>query len=196
MADDRNAGLLAAVQRLLEDETTAAEMMDAQLSLLPVPNVERETRGRGRPAGSANKSTLEWSKYIQANYRSPLEFMAETFNRPAQQLSKELDCTPLQAFQAQMICARELAPYLHSKMPAAQGGDREPVQIIIEAGGVDLGDPRQPLGLEHIRGEVVDGFGPGPGDGSGAGDDASNGADDADPVGVGAANKNADKTKG
>lgn len=186
---DRNAGLLAAVQRLLADERTAEEMMDAQLPLLPVPGVEREKRGRGRPAGSVNKSTQEWSRYIQTNYRSPLEFFAETCNRPALQLAKELDCEPLEAFKAQMICAKELAPYLHSKMPAAAGGDREPVQIVIEAGGVDVTDQVQPLGLEHLRGEVVDGFGPGSGEGANEGDDG-------DPVPVTRDDENTDKSKG
>jgi len=183
MADDRNAGLLAAVQRLLGDDATAQEMMEQQLSLLPTPGVEREKRGRGRPAGSVNKSTQEWSRYIQANYRSPLEFMAETFNRPALQLAEELGCDPLEAFKAQMICAKELAPYLHSKMPAASDGDREPVQIVIEAGGVDFGHQAQPLGLEHLKGEVVDGFDAGPGRG-----------EDGDPVHVSSDDENADKS--
>lgn len=99
-----------------------------QLDLLPLrkadQGAEAENRlstsaGKGRPAGSKNRRTQEMADFILSQYRSPLIALAETYSRPVQDLAKELACDKLEAFKLQMAAAKELAPYVHQKMPMA-----------------------------------------------------------------------------
>ncbi len=89
--------------------------------------------GPGRPKGSKNKSSEEWAEYILKQYRSPLIFLAETYNRPVGLLAAELKCDRLEAFKIQMAAAKELAPYVHQKQPQALelGGEKGLVPLIL-----------------------------------------------------------------
>ena len=78
-----------------------------------------EKRGRGRPKGSKNKRTEDWTEYLLNNYRSPLIMFAETYSRPTAALALELRCTFEEAFKIQMDAAKQLAPYVHQKLPQA-----------------------------------------------------------------------------
>lgn len=78
-----------------------------------------EKRGRGRPKGSKNKRTEDWTEYLLNNYRSPLIMFAETYSRPTAALALELCCTLEEAFKIQMDAAKQLAPYVHQKLPQA-----------------------------------------------------------------------------
>lgn len=78
-----------------------------------------EKRGRGRPKGSKNKRTEDWTEYLLNNYRSPLIMFAETYSRPTAALALELHCTLEEAFKIQMDAAKQLAPYVHQKLPQA-----------------------------------------------------------------------------
>lgn len=97
-----------------------------QLDLLPLSERgDREELApegparRGRPPGSKNKRTEAWQDYLLGKYRSPLEVLAQTFSRPTAELARELGCTLLEAFKEQLDAAKDLAPYLHQKMPQA-----------------------------------------------------------------------------
>ncbi|MGI2031953.1 hypothetical protein ACRQ1B_06125 [Rhizobium panacihumi] len=110
-------------------------------------------RSRGRPKGSMNRKTQDFSAWYDAQgYKDPLQLQAEFMSA---------DPVALQAFyiehertqkaigkmfgkavpalsdivKAQMDCAKELAPYLHGKAPAreAQDDERLPV-LVINAG--------------------------------------------------------------
>lgn len=76
-------------------------------------------RGRGRPPGSGNKTSSEMAKYLNARYASPLIGMAEIAARSVDELAKELNCTKLDAFKMQFQALKELAPYMHQKLPTA-----------------------------------------------------------------------------
>jgi len=130
MADDadKKTGISAAVDVIGADEAGLG-WSGQQLSLLPSgvmvgegfedaeKRPEAGKRGKGRPPGAGNKSTLDWVKYISARYTNPLIFLAECFNRPAEELAKELKCTTEKAFSFQMAAATKLVEYTNQKMP-------------------------------------------------------------------------------
>lgn len=78
---------------------------------LPAP------RGAGRPAGSQNNSTKEWTNFILSRYTSPLIAMAETYSRSVHDLAAELGCSRLEAYKLQHAAKVGLAPYLHKRQP-------------------------------------------------------------------------------
>jgi len=78
-----------------------------------------EKRGPGRPKGSKNKRTEDWTEYLLNNYRSPLIMFAETYSRPTAGLALELHCTLEEAYKIQMDAAKQLVPYVHQKLPQA-----------------------------------------------------------------------------
>lgn len=94
-----------------------------------------ERSGPGRPPGSRNRSTLQWTDFILRNYRSPLLFLAEAYTRPAEILAAELGCTKEDAFKIQVSAARELAPYVHQKQPVAVNVDAHGVVTLVIEGG-------------------------------------------------------------
>lgn len=109
----------------LQRETFRARQ-DGQLSLLPTPgdvaaaeDQAEQARGPGRPAGSANRRTLQLARFIQAHCRDPVLFLASVYSRPVEQLAGELGCTKRDALALMIQSAREVAPYTHSKMPVA-----------------------------------------------------------------------------
>lgn len=103
----------------------------------PVDEVAAAPRGRGRPAGSRNRSTEEWSRFILTRYRSPLLGLAELAQATPVDLQRDLGgaptkdkadgCTLVEAVKIIMAAQQALAPYLHQKQPLA-----------IDAGGVGL----------------------------------------------------------
>jgi len=127
VSDDPKLGIDAAIARtmdLLRAEGGAGEHARAaeQLSLLPTPAIAaelEERRGPGRPRGSINRSTEEMARYILAHYRDPRLFLAELYNRPVEQLARELNTTREKAQRLQIEAADKLMPYVASKMPVA-----------------------------------------------------------------------------
>jgi len=100
-------------------------------------------RGRGRPAGAKNKNTEAWREFLLQTGRSPLEVLQQTFSMSLQKLGvalgKKGDLTFDQAvelYKLQLMAAKELAPYIHSKMPTEiiDNGDRGLIQLVINQG--------------------------------------------------------------
>lgn len=99
--------------------------------------VRRPGARGGRPAGSLNRSTQAWVRFIQTRYRSPLVGLAETWSRSVRDLASELelycrgaDGKPIiddgkprlnlvEAFKLQQSAMASALPYLHSRMPQA-----------------------------------------------------------------------------
>lgn len=114
-------------------------------------DLEAAPRGRGRPAGSRNRSTEEWSRFILTRYRSPLLGLAELAQASPLALQAELGgapskdkpdgCSLLEAVRIIMAAQTALAPYLHQKQPlAVDGGGVGLMQVIIQTGdGTDAG---------------------------------------------------------
>lgn len=162
MSEESKVGLQAAVDLTMGESEPPPGAATDQLPLLPAGEVaERESdqlparrRGPGRPPGARNKSTDDWVDFIRARYRSPLEMLAETFSRSVVDLSKELGCTKKDAFALQLQAAKELAPYLHQKMPQAVTVDAKGDFTLIIEGG--LGVPAVTAGDDAvvIEGEI------------------------------------------
>ena len=146
MADAAPTGLGAVIARQRLTERLKADGIEwskpgVQLSLIPSDAEEEvadgETaevmRGPGRPKGAGNKRAEDWSKYILARYPSPLVALAETYCRDVGQLAIELGCTLLEAAKMQMAAAKELAPYVHQRLPQAvelTGSDGVPLMAL------------------------------------------------------------------
>jgi len=143
MAEGEKLGLSTAVA-LLHDPAAPVpgDVQVEQLELLPLTqagasvsgaeNLAPSVRGAGRPVGSKNKNTEAWRDYILSRYQSPLVALAETYSRSAKELSKELGCPVVKAFEIQISAAKELAPYVHQKMPiAVDAGNGGLISLVI-----------------------------------------------------------------
>ena len=159
------ASLLAAEREAAAKEEAKRQ---AQLSMLPVS--ERGDRDdlapegparRGRPPGAKNKRTEAWQDYLLGKYRSPLEVLAQTYSRPTAELARELGCTLLEAFKEQIAAAKDLAPFLHQKMPQAidlKGVPVVPLTINLGVGvaaSAAIGQNEENQGVIEIAGRVV-----------------------------------------
>ncbi|MDZ4253552.1 MAG: hypothetical protein U1A72_13375 [Sulfuritalea sp.] len=163
---ERPFGLVAAVQEVLRENQT--EMLEEQLALLPVPGTDRMEpgevdlatgkRGRGRPPGAKNKSTTAWRDWILSSRRSPMEFLADLYNKPAMLLAAELKCDIVDAVRIQAVAAKELLPYLHQRLATADdGGGKPPVPLAIhvtERGAQLVAASRKPGGGVVIEGKI------------------------------------------
>lgn len=174
--DDLNGGQKSGMKTVLAEEVRAGVPVAAaeQLALMPLRQVGAEdggaepdvsSRGAGRPKGSRNKNTEEMRRWLLGRYRSPLEVMAETFSRSMVDLAKELgwqDPSPtqlLEILKLQLQCAKELAPYVHSKQPQAVDlGDQGLVQLIINTGahGAAQDENASLMPLNFLDSEIVE----------------------------------------
>ena len=157
---EQKPGLQAAVNQTVDASEPPEGAATDQLPLWPAARLDerakgedRKPRGRGRPPGALNKSTSDWVDYIRARYRSPLEMLAEVFSRPVAELADELCCKREDAFKLQVIAAKELAPYLHSKMPQAVLLERRSTVYL----SIDMGDGEQRIPINADEGLVIEG---------------------------------------
>lgn len=132
----------------------------------PLPAEERalaEPGKPGRPPGAKNKRTEAWVTHILGRYRSPLIQMAEICARPVHILAHELGCTRFEAFQIQLEAMKQLAPYLHQKLPQAidlNGEGLVAVNLIVQGDDLpkrfrDDGRPVEATVLENEQNQDV-----------------------------------------
>ena len=151
-ADKAKSGLGTAVAELHDRNLPVpGEDQADQLALLPeLPldsGFEKQgaagPRGRGRPPGARNKNTEEWRKFLLCTGRSPLEVLQQTFSCSIEQLARALGRDApvtfdqaMELYKLQIMAAKELAPYVHQKMPLAveNAGDRGLIQLVINQG--------------------------------------------------------------
>lgn len=129
------------------DLTEQMDLLPLSASPAATPVAEGGKRGAGRPAGSKNRSTEEWRNFILSRYTSPLIGMAEIANRSVLELARELGFSSavgrvakpeelLELLKLQLQCMKELAPYIHSKMPMAiEAGEHGLINLTIGAVG-------------------------------------------------------------
>lgn len=139
-------GLKTAVGMVHDRDMPVPDAENAvQMPLLPLDNAETGTdvqgeridapRGRGRPVGARNKSTKDWQQYLLSRYQSPLVVLAETYSTPVDVLATRLGCKKYEAYQLQMAAAKEVAPYVHQKMPMAiDAGESGLISLTINTG--------------------------------------------------------------
>ncbi len=138
MVTERKEGLATALEAvdLGEPPSDEAEQLElAGVPLAPAATADGSKpleRGPGRPVGAKNKRTEAWVEFMLGQYRSPLVVLAETFSRTIGELAIELECDKVEAFKIQMAAAKELAPYVHQRMPQAiELPASNPIAIII-----------------------------------------------------------------
>lgn len=146
------AGLKTAVAEAMQSVAHVDET--EQLPLLPLRQVgagedaanegDIAPRGAGRPKGAQNRNTEAWRQWILKRYPSPLQALAEVFSRSIADLAKELGRDnptydqKVELLKLQLQCAKELAPYVHSKQPlAVDVGGAGLMQLIINTGMAD-----------------------------------------------------------
>jgi hypothetical protein len=124
-------------------------------------DIEAAPRGRGWPAGSRNRSTEDWSRFLLSRYRSPLVGLAELAQMTPKALQTELggapvkdgigdSCTLTEAVRLIMAAQQALAPYLHQKQPLAiDGGGVGMLQVIIHTG--DGSETGQAIDIQPIE---------------------------------------------
>jgi len=139
-ADSAKTGLKTLVAEMHDPAAAVPGAIDGeQLSMLPLDRKIAEKnlptpRGPGRPPGAKNKNTEEWRTYLLSRYSSPLEGLAQTYSIPIEDICAMLNCTKLEAFKLQLQAMKELAPYVHQKMPLALDvGDQGLISLFINA---------------------------------------------------------------
>ena len=167
--DDQKLGLNAALDGVEIGSPEGTEFKRAeQLSLMPSEAVKadivegtEERAGPGRPRGSKNKRTQDWTDYLLGRYPSPLIFLAEAYSRPVEDLAKELSCKKEDAMKIQVAAAKEVAPYVHQKQPVAvEVSQSGVVQLVLETSS-ELADQVANAGQSGdgavvIEGEIVE----------------------------------------
>lgn len=150
-SDKAKQGLKTAVSELHDpaDPVPGGEEVEQlQLPDLPLDNGGARpgnavaVRGPGRPLGAKNKNTEAWRKFILSQHRSPLEALAQTYSMSIADLGRRLGLLnaptfdqALELLKVQLAAARDLAPYVHQKMPlAVEGGENGLIQLVINQG--------------------------------------------------------------
>lgn len=150
------------------DQVTPEEMAEAQEELGPNAGnltVLRHARAakRGRPAGSRNKRTDDFAKYIGQFGQDPAITLMQIQSTPAEVLverSRQLDPVKRRlsygdAQQLRVRCAEALMPFIHSKKPVAVDATIRGVMVVEEIGGSPLGAviDVEPVGVLPFDGE-------------------------------------------
>ena len=152
------SGMNSAVADAVDTSVSPPDHLSGeQLPLLPLRNAQGAAaergedgsagRGVGRPKGSKNKSTKDWTDFLLRQYASPLQVLAEMYSRSLPELHRELmehcgvsDPTKtrmtypqaIELLKIQLGAAKELAPYLHQKQPMAlQSGEGGLINLFI-----------------------------------------------------------------
>jgi hypothetical protein len=76
-------------------------------------------RGPGRPPGSINRLTQQWSAYINAAYGSPLDIAARAGAMSPAEIANEVGCDLITAQKLRQTSWEFTAKYTHSEMPRA-----------------------------------------------------------------------------
>lgn len=160
--DSGKTGLKTAIAELHDPSAPVPGASNAeQLPLLPLPFDKQIAeknllpRGAGRPPGAKNKNTEQWRDYLLARYASPLEGLAQTMSLPIEDICKMLSCTKLEAFKLQIMAMKELAPYVHQKMPlaieAGEGGLINLVMNVLPRSAAALGNQAESTIIEVLN---------------------------------------------
>ncbi|WP_448207279.1 hypothetical protein [Azospirillum sp. sgz302134] len=145
---------------LSADEEPGASPLDAALERM-AEGFSTPRRGRGRPAGSRNRRTEDWQRLVLSTHRSPLLVLADFYSMPVEELAARLQCSRLDAAKLQMAAARDLAPYLHQRLPQALSLDVNGTLPILHlhmgapAGAVPAGSSGSDV-LEIVATDIVE----------------------------------------
>lgn len=126
VVDGVKGGVTAALAAVAQGEAPGddGEQLDLLGLPLSVAGIEAvaaigQRRGPGRPLGSRNKRTVDWTDFLLSRYGSPLEVLAQIATRSVAELQRQLRCSALEAFQEKRHAAVALLPYLHQRQAVA-----------------------------------------------------------------------------
>jgi hypothetical protein len=155
---------------LLDAEDDASEGFGDAPRAFPAPDAPAPgaiARGPGRPAGAANRKTLQLQRlYAARGFKDPIAWMGELVTKPPLELLAWVKSQPgagavtlMEVIDLQRKVATDLAPYLHGKMPIRidHGDERLPVLII--RGDVDqvtIRREREGRDAMSVGGPVID----------------------------------------
>jgi hypothetical protein len=147
-------GVLGARGGLVGADGEQVDLFEAEGAALPLPLKGASGPKGGRPAGSRNRSTEDWARYMLGRYRSPLTMLAELYSRDVAELHGQLQdmadnhtrrkvhasgaveevrvlVDPLAVLKLQRDAAVALAPYLHKQQPKAIEIEDKPRGVLI-----------------------------------------------------------------
>lgn len=75
--------------------------------------------GPGRPKGARNKRGEALGRLVIQQHGDPVMFLASIYGRPLDQVQQLAACSRKEALHLQLLAAREVAPFVHGKMPVA-----------------------------------------------------------------------------
>jgi len=166
----------AGMGKVLGEDAPALPRDAEQLALLPPAASSEpaqppagEASGRGRPQGARNRRTDEMVRYLNTFGQGPLVGLAKVVNAirfgadglpDFAELARALGMKKKEAAAFWATCARDLAPYMHQKLPMAIDvtGESAGSLVVVNLGAVQ-GDPETDLGdlLGGHIGDVIDG---------------------------------------
>jgi len=112
------------------------------------------SRGPGRPVGSLNRETVQWSRYVKSAYGSPLENQARIMAMSIPEIARELGCSREEAMARWLRCTEFVLGYTHSEMPRAVA-----VDVVDGVGGLTDFFAAQVAGALVAQAQEVDGPG-------------------------------------
>lgn len=105
-------------------------------------------RKAGRPPGAQNKSTIELRKWLLANGIVPQQWQMRWLLLEPEEMARRLQITLSEAWDRQAALARELAPYLMSRMaPSDDKGNAVPM-LAFNINGTGAPGERAPWEIE------------------------------------------------
>lgn len=144
-------GWKAAVDQAIEQQLAAYVGGQAQPELFDLQAEDGAepgdiARGVGRPRGSVNRKTLDIARVLE-RYGDPVQFLGRMYGTPLPILLRQLGLAvspnadpatlaialaqAFNVFKLQAWCAKEAAPYAHSKMPLKISTDGEGPSVVI-----------------------------------------------------------------
>lgn len=134
-------------------DQAAADLFRTELDLFEGSTIAPPKRGRGRPPGSANRSTLKLQQHLMVQgYRDPAEFLASIMTMNTAELARELSCDKADALPMQIRAAESLMPYFHQKLPTAihiKPDDARPMIVMSDTFNMQV---NQTLSVEAAKG--------------------------------------------
>ena len=127
---------VAAVLAELHDAAAGPVAAAEQLALLPgeaAAAPAEVVRGPGRPKGSKNRRTEEWTRFIQAQYGAPLEELARVMQGGPAALARQLGVDLVDGWDRWLRVTEAILPYLHQKQPTAVSVDgAAPAPVVLQ----------------------------------------------------------------
>jgi hypothetical protein len=125
------AAMAQASRDLAASQPVQDELFEPEGRILtPQEARDERKRGRGRPAGAANKSSGDLRKFLQHQGVDPHMIMAGWLALSPEEMAARIGCKVAEALDRQMRMAESLMPYVRAKLaPVDDTGRAVPVMV-------------------------------------------------------------------